>query len=997
MINALVKAHEPLLSDPTETRLRLLENGFTPLPLVGKAPYVTNWSQISISQSTVLSWRGRGDAQNTGVRLGNGIMALDLDILDQRASAAAVEAMARVLPRNPFCRVGLAPKTLFLFRTSEPILKRTYYAKDGVTGQIDILGEGSQCVVDGIHPETHLPYEWIGGASPLTSRLKEVPEITLEQLQEVLRAISGWAMSLTDKNPRPSTGGGGLLDTSALPRNDAGKVTDGRESFLTSCVYHSLKSLVRERKEISEEAVAALSWERFCAQAEVSGDRWDSPTTYRKEVLGRAKRVVTKYRSGKLIGVTVVEASDLSVPPTYPDTGVPLLQAREAVKEPVEQFIRAVRGHAAGGSDFGAQHLAARVATAVGKTQAAVEAISKYRKETGDGRPFGFVVPTHKLGAEIEERFRALGVEARVFRGRNADNPEGGKMCQNLPAVEVAMALGASIQETCCKGKNPDTKQKVACPFFETCAYQAQRRQEPDIWVVPHTMLFVPDKLFKDLAGLVVDESFWGPAFYSSGGFTAQDLLTPLENFASKNDENMNELSVIMEKFVQGLRSAEGGRVKRKNLTDAGLTSMDLSGAIQILWSLKQEPKIWPGMPKEELTRVMGEFNERLSIRAIKRLTSVLKAARELLDQRQDEDFSGRMYIQDKKIRVRGFKELASQYVDIPALLIDATLPSEEILKKFFKNTEIVADISVTLPECVKVRQVLGGPFSKGKLSVDRNRDEIIQTILRRWQEAGRPETVVITQKIFAQGLIASGRLPQNVTVLWYNAIAGIDAHRDCGLLLAIGRPLPPVYDVEAYASALSGIDCPKTRNVLASGGRWYDREDRFIRLRNGRTRRVVSDVHPDPLAERFRWQICEGEIIQAIGRARAVGRTPDRPLQIDIMADIVLPITVDEATYWEEAPKGRESAMVADGAWIESPADMAKIWPGVWETEEAAKNFRKRMEAPDLSAFSVRARYKLPGNGQRWREARFDPSSIQDPRGWLVQRLGDLADFDVL
>jgi putative DNA primase/helicase len=96
-------------------------------------------------------------------------------------------------------------------------------------------------------------------------------------------------------------------------------------------------------------------------------------------------------------------------------------------------------------------------------------------------------------------------------------------------------------------------------------------------------------------------------------------------------------------------------------------------------------------------------------------------------------------------------------------------------------------------------------------------------------------------------------------------------------------------------------------------------------------------------MAEAIRWQIAEGELVQAVGRARGVNRTAATPLSIDIMADVVLPITIDEVVPWEKVPAGAEVEMLVEGIALDSPSDMAKAWPKVWPTEEAAHGWRKR------------------------------------------------------
>jgi hypothetical protein len=211
--------------------------------------------------------------------------------------------------------------------------------------------------------------------------------------------------------------------------------------------------------------------------------------------------------------------------------------------------------------------------------------------------------------------------------------------------------------------------------------------------------------------------------------------------------------------------------------------------------------------------------------------------------------------------------------------------------------------------------------------------------------------------------------------------------------------------EVEADAGALSGIE-PVRAGVRANRSTWYDRVTRGIRMRGGKGVGVPTDQHPDALAEAVRQQICEAELVQAIGRGRGVSRTTEAPLDVDILADVVLPITVDEVREWD-AP-GLEVEMVAEGVWLESPADMAKAWPDVWADAMAARNWlRGNSVYFPLIVYDyqgklhtvrfLHVRYQLAGPKQHWHVAWVDPAVVPDVRGWLEARLGPLAGYEVV
>jgi hypothetical protein len=157
------------MSDPTAFRRRVLAAGFSPLPLIGKQPILKDWQKHDgVSELEIGTWTKRYPlAINTGILTARAPV-LDLDILDPEA-AAAIEALVRerfeengIVP----VRFGRFPKRAIPFRTDAPFAKITVklIAPDGSEGQrLELMCDGQQVVVDGIHPDTGKPYDWHGG------------------------------------------------------------------------------------------------------------------------------------------------------------------------------------------------------------------------------------------------------------------------------------------------------------------------------------------------------------------------------------------------------------------------------------------------------------------------------------------------------------------------------------------------------------------------------------------------------------------------------------------------------------------------------------------------------------------------------------------------------------------------------------------------------------------------------------------------------------------
>src|SRR5262245_23114658 len=181
-----------------EYRVGLLQAGFCPLPLYGKAVAVKGWTSRKDTNAAELRlWTERtfADATNTGILTYNA-PALDIDIMNPEA-AEAVEALVRGRIGDAgrmLVRTGKAPKRAVLFRTDTPFKKIQVELinPDGSEPRlgekhpgIEFLCDGQQVVVDGIHPDTGKPYSWHGG-KPGDVLREDLPAITVDEAQRLV-------------------------------------------------------------------------------------------------------------------------------------------------------------------------------------------------------------------------------------------------------------------------------------------------------------------------------------------------------------------------------------------------------------------------------------------------------------------------------------------------------------------------------------------------------------------------------------------------------------------------------------------------------------------------------------------------------------------------------------------------------------------------------------------------------------------------------------------
>lgn len=171
---------------------KLIDNGYhiVPIRFGGKAPGFDGWEKSRASRDQLTEWL-EGGHKTAGVGiLTKNTPAVDIDCRNEKL-AEIMEAYCREKLGVKLMRIGLWPKRLFLFRTDQPFRKmRTSIRLDEEMekNQVEVLGEGQQCVAYAKHPDTGKPYYWPDdGMNPLEVRASELPTVTVEQLEDMLR------------------------------------------------------------------------------------------------------------------------------------------------------------------------------------------------------------------------------------------------------------------------------------------------------------------------------------------------------------------------------------------------------------------------------------------------------------------------------------------------------------------------------------------------------------------------------------------------------------------------------------------------------------------------------------------------------------------------------------------------------------------------------------------------------------------------------------------
>jgi hypothetical protein len=208
----------------TNYRKRLLAAGYQPVLLNGKKPLVDGWQNITATDAIISGWaQDYPDKWNTGI-LTRTTPALDIDVTDEEA-AEELEALAEDMIGKSAVRIGQAPKRAIVFRTDTPFDKLTakFVAPNGAAHRIEIMGDGQQIVVDGIHPDTGQPYHWHGGEPGPELKRDDLLLLTAEKAAEYVAAATklltarGWKLDDGRKKKSKGKGNGGAGTSNEKP------------------------------------------------------------------------------------------------------------------------------------------------------------------------------------------------------------------------------------------------------------------------------------------------------------------------------------------------------------------------------------------------------------------------------------------------------------------------------------------------------------------------------------------------------------------------------------------------------------------------------------------------------------------------------------------------------------------------------------------------------------------------------------------------------------
>jgi hypothetical protein len=134
------------------------------------------------------------------------------------------------------------------------------------------------------------------------------------------------------------------------------------------------------------------------------------------------------------------------------------------------------------------------------------------------------------------------------------------------------------------------------------------------------------------------------------------------------------------------------------------------------------------------------------------------------------------------------------------------------------------------------------------------------------------------------------------------------------------------------------------------------------------------------------------------------VNRSVDTALEVQLLADVALPLIHDRVQSWEQVAPDIVQRMLLDGMAVSSPADAVAVHTGLFTDAEQAKKalarrgFNRHFPIGDTyRGLTVKsARYRRPGRGRSWQRAWWLAAAQPDARRCLEAAVGPLADWQV-
>jgi hypothetical protein len=351
-------------------------------------------------------------------------------------------------------------------------------------------------------------------------------------------------------------------------------------------------------------------------------------------------------------------------------------------------------------------------------------------------------------------------------------------------------------------------------------------------------------------------------------------------------------------------------------------------------------------VPKNQFDHVSSDMRRRLDV--IRWMVGFL----ELLDHHAKTPERGRLVgIRTNKVRVkRAGKARTVRYAELnyfgkmpefaikhPLLMLDATAEPEIVkltMARSPRSKEKVISIraeakhaKLTLVQGAKIRMGELAPKDLNdsqRLPSDHPIERLHALLWMLDKHSRRPKRSgsvgLITYKKTCAYFDRHGLLT-DVPKMHFGALRGLNAMQGVSTLIIAGRLWPNEEDLLNQTEALLAFDA-KGRE---SGDSMLGSSLRGVRMRGGGCEVLTQTEHACQMENLILGGVIDAEVVQALGRARALRRTSENPVHILLLADRVIDATFDEVVQVDAVlPSAHTAMLIGQGA---APTKAKAAW----------------------------------------------------------------------
>ena len=552
-----------------------------------------------------------------------------------------------------------------------------------------------------------------------------------------------------------------------------------------------------------------------------------------------------------------------------------------------------------------------------GKTQS-IRSVAKEVSRRCVGGTIVIFMPNHNLANEQLDELCAdlphLNIE--LYRGISQPDPNfpDHKMCRRYRADDL-VSRGIPIKSLCGDKQGRFCKHHVNASATP-CAYSQQSLKTPDIWVCTHVMLFNKSpEFFGPITFKIIDETFYRPAYSDHLSIEVDEI----EN--NKRYRMGSDLLNIAYHVCSGIRSMQDGHLDISVLS-AYADNRLIDALDTIEWV---NVNLQPNSTDQEIDNAIDQFKGNRSYALTMFWSAIAQSARLHI---------GHTPFLEKKT-VSGIPAIKLHHFlyphhswESPTVLLDSTMPVE-VNKRFFRNLEVQRiDTQTSHTRYIQITDSLLSKTQFARTPSTYQRVLDIITVITRQIPDNHPIKILIACSKTVEAELQQLGLPAKCEIIHYGAGTGSNKFSVVPCILVIGRIEIPIKQAELQAALLD-------ERPLDTPAKNYPK-----RQVNVKKQTIPAYYHPDPLTEEIRRNWNEGEILQAIGRGRAIRRTASNPLDVILLTNVPLPIEEQHLTLttWKDIQPTLLEVLLAQRDMVPlGTGELMRHFPDLFDTKDKA------------------------------------------------------------